>query len=152
MSRVAEGIGKTYDEAVKNALDNIGLKKSQVMIEIIKEPKKTFFSILEPRQVKVKVTELEEVTGNKVENVEEKSTYKEPKIVVVSEEDVNDAKVRIDNFLKEYFERLEVELNVVMVFEENVLKVDITGEKAGLIIGYRGENLEALQVLDLFFL
>lgn len=146
MSRVAEGVGKTYDEAVKNALENIGLKKSQVMIEIIKEPKKTFFSILEPRQVKVKVTELEEVT-NVSNKIEESVVHKESKIVEVSEEDINDAKVRIEAFLKEYFSRLEIDLNVNIFFDENVLKVDISGDKAGLIIGYRGENLEALQVL-----
>ena len=146
MSRVAEGVGKTYDEAVKNALDIIGLKKSQVMIEIIKEPKKTFFSILEHSQVKVKVTELDEVTGGGAYNFDEKSSFKAPK-VVVSEDDVNDAKSRIDAFLKEYFVKLGIDLSVGMVFEDNVLKVDISGEKAGLVIGYRGENLEALQVL-----
>ena len=53
MAKVVEGVGKTYDEAVKNGLDKIGLSENEVTIEIVKEPKKTFFSILEPRQVKV---------------------------------------------------------------------------------------------------
>ena len=59
MAKVVEGVGKTYDEAVKNGLDKIGLSENEVTIEIVKEPKKTFFSILEPRQVKVTITEKE---------------------------------------------------------------------------------------------
>ena len=31
--------------------------------------------------------------------------------------------------------------------EDNILKFDISGENAGIIIGYRGETLEALQTL-----
>ena len=61
MARVSEGIGKTYDEAVQDGLNKIGLSKNEVSIEIVKEPKKTFFSILEPRQVKVIVTEIEKL-------------------------------------------------------------------------------------------
>ena len=34
-------LAKTYDEAVQNGLDKIGLKKEEVTIEIVKEPKKT---------------------------------------------------------------------------------------------------------------
>ena len=59
MAKVAEGIGKTYDEAVQNGLEKIGLKKEEVLIEMVKEPKKTFFSILETRKVKVVITEKE---------------------------------------------------------------------------------------------
>ena len=57
MAKVAEGIGNNYDEAVKDALNKIGLTKEQVSIELIEEPKKRFFSILEHKQVKVRVTE-----------------------------------------------------------------------------------------------
>ena len=59
MAKVVEGVGKTYDEAVQNGLDKIGLALEEVTVEIVKEPKKTFFSILEPRQVKVTLTEKE---------------------------------------------------------------------------------------------
>lgn len=142
MARVSEGIGKTYDEAVQDGLNKIGLSKNQVTIELVKEQKKTFFNILEPRQVKVIVTEIER------EQVEPERVYKEKKeIVDAKPEDIEEAKVKIDKFLKDLFEKLEVELDVVTKYEDHLLKVDINGEKAGLIIGYRGETLEALQVL-----
>ena len=65
MAKVAEGIGNNYDEAVKDALNKIGLTKEQVSIELIEEPKKRFFSILEHKQVKVRVTEAEKVEPKK---------------------------------------------------------------------------------------
>lgn len=141
MAKVAEGIGKTYDEAVQNGLDKIGLKKEDVIIEIVKEPKKTFFSILEPRQVKVTITEKEKHAKAN----ENPSKAKE--IVEASIEDVEEAKNRIKNFLGEYFEKLEVDLQTEMKYEKGILYVMIHGESSGLIIGHRGDTLEALQVL-----
>ena len=69
MAKVAEGVGSTYDEAVKDALSKVGLTKDEVSIVLIEEPKKRFFSILEHRQVKVRVTELE--SKNAVSKVHE---------------------------------------------------------------------------------
>ena len=61
MAKVAEGVGKSFDEAVLDALNKVGLKKEQVSVEIIEEPKKRIFSILDPKQVKVRITEIEQV-------------------------------------------------------------------------------------------
>ncbi len=140
MAKVVEGIGKTYDEAVQNALDQIGLNKEEVTIEIVKEPKKTFFSILEPRQVKVIVTEKEK---NHREN--EKVVKKE--VVLLGQEELEEVETKIKNFLKEYLNKLEVELQVETKYEDGILYVSINGEASGLIIGHRGDTLEALQVI-----
>lgn len=142
MAKVAEGIGNNYDEAVKDALSKIGLSKEQVSIELIEEPKKRFFSILEHKQVKVRVTEIE-----KVEVQNEKNTNKTYEIKEAPTEDVEAAKVKTIEFLNEYFEKMGVSLNIDSKYEDKILKFDITGEKAGIIIGYRGETLEALQLL-----
>lgn len=143
MARVSEGIGKTYDEAVQDGLNKLGLGKNDVTIEIVKEPKKTFFNILEPRQVKVIVTEIE-----KNEKAQESAPHKEKKeIVDAKTEEIEEAKNKIIKFLDELFENLDVELKYDIKYEDHLLKVDINGEKSGLIIGYRGETLEALQTL-----
>lgn len=140
MSKVAEGIGKNYEEAVEDALNKIGLKKDQVSVEIIEEPKKRIFSILEHKQVKVRVTEYIK------EDAEAKQETKK-EIKEFSDEEANIVKERVIAFLNEYFGRLGIELNINTYVEGNVLKFDITGENAGIVIGYRGETLEALQVL-----
>lgn len=139
MAKVAEGIGNTYDEAVKDALSKIGLEKDHVSIELIEEPKKRFFSILEHKTVKVRVTEIEKIENTNI------SKYTEVKEAPV--EDVEAAKVKINEILNDYFDKMGVSLNIDSKYEEKILKVNITGEKAGIIIGYRGETLEALQLL-----
>lgn len=141
MAKVAEGIGNNYDEALKDALSKVGLTKEQVSVELIEEPKKRFFSILEHKQVKVRVTEVEQKEEAK------KEVKKGYEIKEAPAEDVERVEKAIKEFLNEYFEKMGVSLNVESKYEENVLKVDITGEKAGIIIGYRGETLEALQLL-----
>lgn len=143
MARVSEGVGKTYDEAVQDGLSKIGLSKNEVSIEIVKEPKKTFFSILEPRQVKVIVTEIEKVQ----QKIVEKEVKEKREIIDPSEDEIQEAKGKIEKFLKAYFENLEIELETDIKFENHVLNIDINGEKSGLIIGYRGETLDALQVM-----
>ena len=141
MAKVAEGIGDNYEAAVKDALSKIGLEKNQVSIELIEEPKKRFFSILEHKQIKVRVTEIE-----KVEEVKKESS-KSYEIKEAPAEDVEAAKQKTMEFLKEYFDKMGVNLNIESKYEDKILKFDITGEKAGIIIGYRGETLEALQLL-----
>lgn len=140
MAKVAEGIGKTYDEAVKDALNKVGLTKEQVSIEMIEEPKKRIFSILEPRQVKVRVTEIE--VPEEPAKVEKKREE-----VEFTEEDVSLVKERVNVFLNDYFSKMGLSLKIESHVEENVLKFDITGENAGIVIGYRGETMEALQML-----
>jgi len=140
MAKVAEGIGKTYDEAVQNGLEKIGLKKEEVLIEIVKEPKKTFFSILEPRQVKVIVTEKESAkTNEKPEKAKE--------IALLDKDELEAVENKIRAFLNDYFLKLEVELSVEIKYENGILFISINGDASGLIIGHRGDTLEALQIL-----
>lgn len=141
MAKVAEGVGKNYEEAVSDALNKVGLSKDQVSIELIEEPKKRFFSILEHKQIKVRVTEVEQVK-EEVKNVEKTHEVKE-----VPAEAVEEAEKTVRKFLGEYFEKMGVNLEVATKYENGLLKFDITGEKAGVIIGYRGESLEALRLL-----
>ena len=140
MAKVAEGIGKTYEEAVNDALSKVGLKKEQVSIEMIEEPKKRIFSILEPRQVKVRVTEVEQPAP-------EQASEKKREEREFTEAEAEAAKEKVISFLNEYFSKLGLSLDIKSYVEDNILKFDITGENAGIVIGYRGETMEALQML-----
>lgn len=139
MAKVAEGIGKNYDEAVLDALSKVGLSKDKVSIEIVEEPKKRIFSILDPKQIKVRVTEIEQVENSEVE--------KKKEIKEISEDDAEIVKERVINFLNDYFSKLNLSLNINSHIEDNILKFDITGDNAGIAIGYRGETMEALQMI-----
>ena len=134
MAKVAEGIGKNYEEALEDALSKVGLKKEEVTVEVIEEPKKRIFSILEHKQVKVKVVEIEEkIVKNEVKEF--------------SEEEISEVKNRVFEYLTGIFKAMDVDLKIASRYEEGVIHFDITGEKAGIIIGYRGDTLDALQLL-----
>ena len=50
-------------------------------------------------------------------------------------------------FLKGVFEKMDIEAELDASLADNILKVDISGPKMGLVIGYRGETLDSLQYL-----
>ncbi len=142
MAKVVESVGKTYDEALKNGLEQLGLNEDDVNIEIVKDAnasKKTFFSILEPRQVKLILTEK---TKQKKEAVHEEKEIEE-----LDEATVETASAKIQAYLKEYFETMDLNLTSDIKYEKGYFFVNIAGESSGLIIGHRGETLEALQVI-----
>ena len=57
-SIIAEG--KTTNEAIENGLKVLKVSKEKVNIKVIEEEKRSFFSILAPRVVKVELTLKEE--------------------------------------------------------------------------------------------
>ena len=65
--------GKTTQEAIEKGLKELKLNKNQVEIKVLEnDEKRSFFSILAPRVVKVELTEKEE----KQEMQEEQISYK----------------------------------------------------------------------------
>ena len=136
MSKVAEGIGKNYDEAVEDALSKVGLTKEQVTIELIEEPKKRIFNILEHKQVKVKVVEIEGKEAN------QKASKKD-----FGESEIEEVRRRVYDYLEGIFKAMNLDLKISDKYDDGTINFEITGNSAGIIIGYRGDTLDALQLL-----
>lgn len=140
-SIIAEG--KTTTEAISNGLKMLNTSKENVNIKILEEhDKRSFFSILAPRVVKIEMS-LKENRENEEEN--RKHIEKEVKI---NENELNLSKEKIDKFLDEFvknFDDLSYDTNVDL--ENGFLKVNIDGNDSKMLIGYRGEVLNALQVI-----
>lgn len=136
MAKVAEGVGKNYDEALNDALSKVGLTKEQVTVELIEEPKKRIFSILEHKQIKVKVIE---ITENTKENKEIKKDF--------SDEEIEDVKNKVLTYLNGVFGAMGLEVSISTKYVDGIINFEITGNNAGIIIGYRGDTLDALQLL-----
>ena len=140
-SIIAEG--KTTTEAISNGLKMLNTSKDNVNIKILEEnDKRSFFSILAPRVVKIEMS-LKENRENEEEN--RKHIEKEVKI---NENELNLSKEKIDKFLDEFvkeFDDLSYDTNVDL--ENGFLKVNIDGNDSKILIGYRGEVLNALQVI-----
>lgn len=76
MSNSVIAEGKTTNEAVENGLKILKVSKNQVDIKVLEnENKKSFFSILTPRVVKVELTIKENAKKQERVNKEENNTH-----------------------------------------------------------------------------
>ena len=136
--------GKTSTEAIEKGLKELKLRKEDVEINIIKDEKRSFFSILDPRVVKVEIIKKEKVSLNN-ENREER-VKKEKKAMTTAA--IEKAKENISGFLEVFLKQMSEEaFEVKILNDEYYITVEIIGENTNLLIGYRGETLNALQTL-----
>ena len=90
--------GKTSNEAIQNGLKILGCKLEDVDVKILKNTeKKVFFSILDPRVVKVELT-LKENVSNK---------DKEKEVIIASDEDFDLFKANIELFLNDFCKKFD---------------------------------------------
>ena len=133
--------GKTTNEAIEIGLKQLNLPKSRVEIKVLEnEDKRSFFSILTPRVVKVEI----KIKDEKEEIVKRK----ENKSVEISKEEIKEVKEKVEEFLKEFIKNLKEESIKYDIKEENnQILIDIDGNDVGFLIGYRGETLNSLQTI-----
>ena len=115
--KTLEITGKTVDEALDNALKKLNVASDKVSYEVINEGSKGFLNFIGTKPAKILVTVK------------------------------RDYKVEAYNFLKNLLNSMKVEAEIKIKEEGNDLKIDLTGNSMGLIIGYRGETLDSIQYL-----
>ncbi len=108
---------KSIDEAIRLACDELGIDREDAEIEIINEGNKGLLGFIGNKNAVVKVTKKAGVDT----------------LVV--------------NFLKPIFDKMEIEANIEIQQEEGQMTVRLTGDDIGIVIGRRGETLDALQYL-----
>ena len=121
--------GKTTNEAIEIGLKQLNLPKSRVEIKVLEnEDKRSFFSILTPRVVKVEM----KIKDEKEEIVKRK----ENKSVEISKEEIKEVKEKVEEFLKEFIKNLKDESIKYDIKEENnQILIDIDGNDVGFLIG-----------------
>lgn len=141
MSKTIIAEGKTSTEAIEKGLKELRTTKDKVEIKILEdENKKSFFSILTPRVIKVEITLKEELQPEKV---------KKEKSIFINKEEMLKAKENITLFLEEFLEKQGIKENVTYNIQEKeeMLVIEIKGQDVNYLIGYRGEVLNALQTI-----
>lgn len=129
--------GKTTNEAIENGLKKLNVSKNMVDIKVLEsEDKRSFFSILAPRVVKVELTLKEE---NKEKEIKTK------KEIVLSKEEQILAEENLENFLKELKGSLPENTEYKIEKNEQYINVYLNSKDLGFLIGYRGETLYAMQ-------
>lgn len=131
--------GKTTNEAIENGLRELKVSKNDVEIKVLEEEKRSFFSILEKRVVKVEM-KLKEKAKNNTENLKEEH--------IASEESLEKALKNVKEFLNKWLPTLsEEKIEYDAKINNNYIEVELKGEKINNLIGYRGEVLNSIQII-----
>lgn len=129
--------GKTTNEAIENGLKALGIRREDAEIKVLEnEDKRSFFSILAPRIVKVEIR-------SKAEKRLEKEKRNDEDLKNIN---FNQAIKNVEEFLKEWIKNIPGESIEYSVAQSDFyVKVDINGEDLNYLIGHRGETLNNLQ-------
>ena len=110
--------GKNVEEAIKAALDELGCEIEDVSVEVLEEPGKRLLGIIGNKPAVVKVSVLE-----KPENA---------------------AREIVEDLLR----KMKIDYRIEKVeWDNGVAKINIMGKDMGLLIGRKGETLNALQFI-----
>lgn len=116
MSHVIEKTGKSVQEAVNLALEELQADRDSVEIEVLDEGSKGLFGI-----------------GGKMARVR----------VTLDLSQSDDARL----FLMDVFEKMKISVDIESEEDPEAVQINIRGKDSGIIIGRRGETLDALQYL-----
>ena len=147
--------GKTTNEAIENGLKILNVSKNMVNIKVLEnEDKRSFFSILAPRVVKVELTLKEDgYDENHSKHEENKNSEheKERKIkrekTPVSQECIEKSEESVKIFLDEFLSKFGNEVKYEIKKDEYGMQINIDGSDSAILIGYRGETMYAMQTL-----
>jgi len=158
MAESVEVGARSVDEAIEIALQELGLRRNEVSIEILTAGKAGLFG-LGGEQARVRVTALEEGTARPMaaddeEEVPEALREREGERVDVKELDSEEVQGAAD-YLRELMRLLDIDADITIREPETAADglgrasavLDIEGEDLGLLIGRRGSTLAALQYM-----
>lgn len=127
MKRVTEQIGKTVEEAIRKGLEELKISRDDVKIEVLEEPSSGgVLGILSAKLAKVRIT------------VDKK----------ISDEQFESTKIKLEEILNNLFTITnENNINYDIIKQNNLVLLNITGDKVSHLIGYKGKTIEYLQSL-----
>ena len=159
MLKFIEVTGKNEEEAISKALEQLGMDRDDVSVEILERAKSGFLGIGSvPARVKVTYEgpEDEVVEEVKPELVKSEKLVEVPKAeesctccdkAPVAESCDDEIAGKIGTFLTGLFAHMDVEATPVITREGDTYSVVLQGADMGSLIGRRGETLDAIQQL-----
>ncbi len=115
--KVVEGSGRNVEEAAEGALRELGVSRDRVEIEVLEEPSRGFLGLLGGRPARVRVVLRETVSE------------------------------RARDFLEQVVGAMGVQASIVLEETDEEINIGLEGNQLGILIGRRGETLNALQYL-----
>ncbi|MBR4232353.1 MAG: protein jag [Oscillospiraceae bacterium] len=118
MTKFIEVSGKTEEEAIRDALEQLGKEREEVSVEVVERAKSGFLGI-----------------GGT------------PAVVRVSYEYTESKAERVKAFLEGLFEQMGTEADMDITEADGAINIVLDGKDPGALIGHRGETLDAIQHL-----
>lgn len=176
MLKKVEKTAKSLEEAIELAAEELGVSKEEISYEVTREVGKGFMRFLVGTEVDIvawKTADAEKEnkkeakaveksaakTSEKAEKKPEKKAEEkiektaapvvsekakaEEKDIIIPKSAVDDAKY----FVSELLTKIGLTFELNLKIDGNVITVDVSGEKMGLLIGKRGDTLDAVQML-----
>jgi spoIIIJ-associated protein len=146
---------KSVDDAIDEALDELGLKRQQVEIEILSAGKPGLFGI-GGEQARVRVTALEEGTARPMAEPQTEPQTEGGVPAAVEIKDVASPEVDLaSDDLRQLLAFMEIDCEISVRTPETPgdglgrasAVLDVNGDDLGLLIGRRGTTLAALQYM-----
>ena len=117
MKRIVRGVGKNLDDAINNGLQELAVTKEEVDVNILQVPD----------------SGLKKIFGKK-EAIVELSLK-------------NDPEQNAHLFLTDVFQAMAIPCKITTRLDGDLLFITFEGDKMGVLIGRRGQTLDALQYL-----
>jgi len=112
-----EKTGKTIEEAVDQALVELDATREEVEVEVLEEPSKGIFGFIKVKPARVKVI----LKNNPLK--------------------------RASSLLKGIFQTMDLDVKINISENDKTIFINLEGPDLGILIGRRGETLDALQYL-----
>ncbi|KAF6579495.1 protein jag [Paenibacillus sp. EKM212P] len=157
--------GKTVEDAVRQGLSQMGVSRERVTVSVLEQPSKGFLGWLGVKKAKVELTLLSEPSPETTHAAEPHVSAQAPSSVgqalsketgpVAQEAQMNmeapsghiDAYEEAVRFIRETAAGMGLDVKVDVRHRKDESTLDISGPSLGMLIGRRGQTLDALQYL-----
>ena len=154
MAQVVESKGKTIEDALENALKELGCTAGDVDYEVLAEPSKGIFGIFGVKPAHLRVTkkapavvkentEVKSVEPAMAEKVAEPAEAVSEPCAVPAEEQLQ----RAEQFFRDVFAAMHIEVQWQRRDTSEGVVYDLIGDNLGILIGKHGQTLDSLQYL-----
>lgn len=132
--------GKTEKEAIELAANELGLERDQFDVEILETQKN---SIFKKGYVKIRVHTLDDEGKHSSKNIEEKHTR-----IVANPLPQGEFEQKLIEFITSMIEKMGYDVKVSVAYrEDKKLGIKLESSHSSILIGRKGKNLDALQLL-----
>ena len=111
--------GKTVDEAIQKACEQLGLSPDQLEVEVLSDGSNKIFGIIGGTKVRIKATVKEHPSAPDAQKAQE--------------------------VLENILQRFGFETSIEVLEDDDCVTLNIKGDGSGILIGRKGQTLDALQ-------